>query len=62
MLTGTLTFYVYRSPMEDKPKIIEVSRLAGNVLVVFSDGRVATLAADSIYAVSVEPPPDLDLQ
>jgi hypothetical protein len=50
--------------MADTVKIIEVAVLAGNVFVVFSDGRVTFLHREELYSKSVEPPhyPDHDMQ
>jgi hypothetical protein len=42
--------------MVEKVKIVEVERIDGNVVVTFSDGRIATLDPDDIHSTSVEPP------
>jgi len=49
--------------MADPVKIIEVAIVAGNVFVVFSDGRVTALHRDEIYSRSEEAPhyPDRDV-
>ena len=46
----------------EKPRIIEVATIAGDVLVTFSDGRIAMLDAYNIYLESQEPPPDPDAE
>jgi hypothetical protein len=46
----------------EKAKVIEVATIAGNVLVTFSDGRIAMLDAYEIYLESTEPPPDPDAE
>jgi hypothetical protein len=38
------------------PKITETVRIGGTLLVTFSDGRMATLPREEIYAKSVEVP------
>jgi hypothetical protein len=43
--------------MSEPVRIIEVAMIAGNVFVVFSDGRITLLHRDEIYAKSMEPPP-----
>jgi hypothetical protein len=43
--------------MLDQVKIIEVVLIKGDVLVVFSDGRITTLHRDYLYSQSVELPP-----
>ncbi len=47
--------------MAEKIRIIEMSRVGGDVLITFSDGRVTTLDIDALYGNSKEPPPELDM-
>jgi hypothetical protein len=45
----------------EKVKIVEVSILEGDVLVTFSDGRIARLDGDdALHAHSTEAPPEPD--
>ena len=50
--------------MAEKTKIVDVALFDGDVLVVFSDGRVARLGGDDIYAQSIEAPfePDHEIR
>jgi hypothetical protein len=50
--------------MSKNVKIIEVAMIAGNVFVVFSDGRITLLHRDEIYAKSMDAPsyPDQEKQ
>jgi hypothetical protein len=47
--------------MAQIPKIVEVVLFGGKILVTFSDGRMATLNPEEIYAKSVEAPPNSNL-
>jgi hypothetical protein len=51
--------FPYPERME-KVRIIEVSILEGDVLVTFSDGRIARLDRADIHAQSIEAPPEPD--
>ena len=46
--------------MAEIPKITSTVRIGGKLLVTFSDGRMATLPNEEIYAKSVEVPPGED--
>ena len=52
----------YLSPMEAvelaKVRVIEVAIIADQVLVTFSDGRIALLDADDLHRQSTEAPPE----
>jgi hypothetical protein len=46
----------------EKAKVIEVAIIKDDVLVTFSDGRIALLDTQNIYMDSTEPPPDPDAE
>jgi hypothetical protein len=46
--------------MAHQVKIIEAAIVGGNVVVVFSDGRLTHLKRDDIHAQSIEAPPEPD--
>ena len=50
--------------MAENAKIVDVALFDGDVLVVFSDGRIARLDSDEIYAQSIEATlePDREMQ
>jgi len=47
--------------MAQIPKIVEIVHFGGKVLVTFSDGRMANLNPEEIYAKSMEAPANPNL-